>query len=403
MKRYILLLAACLWISLAVNVEAQFGSLLKKAADKVVNKDNPQNDNTKVNSSSDNSSDGSDQYTTNFGNYKISSKLAYNPSDIKQPYSIWHNEYSHYEIRNNSIVDVIIIYAADREDEAGDLFNNTAAYIFENGKLVKKTSIKAEESQKESLQAAYSKYDWPYGEGNDSGNYMSYNSGTPGQQAVINFNGKQYGPYMMVNGLYVNKDKTKFIAIVAKMVMSSGDVAYYLCSSNGKEVKLPSMPVGIITNIDYTQAGATGFMDSNSDDAPNASNMNYHDIYFSDGTVRKNVAGLNAGTTAWLDPSGKNILASNNSGGASINGKQVADNSRSISAGNLWCSTDGNRWCYTYTDSKQTSHLVFSDGADITGGYFHPQQLVIGSKTYIAWFQYKDKSGKVVLFCTKEL
>ena len=153
-------------------------------------------------------------------------------------------------------------------------------------------------------------------------------------------------------------------------------------------------------NIDCSYGGATGFMDSNSDDAPSASNMNYHEIYFTDGTVRKNVPGLSPSVTAWLDPSGKNILAVDQNSAGWINGKKVV--ASGVSAGNFWCSTDGSRWCYTYNDSKEIEHLEFSDGADIRG-YFHPQQLVNGNKTYMAWFQYKDVTGQVLLFCTKKL
>ena len=396
MKKYILFLAACLLILLAANVDAQF----EVAANKVINKNDSQNDNSSSNSYPDKSYNGGDQYTANFAKYKISSALAYNSSDIKQPYSIWHNEYSHYEVRNNAIVDYIYIYAASREDEAGDLLDNTVGYIFENGKMVKKTSIDAIENQKKSLEAAYSKYDWPYGAGDEVGNYEAYKSGATGPRAYINFNGKQYGPFMMISALNVSKDKSKFFGIGAKMDINSGDIGYYLFSSYGKEIKLPSMPAGTIFNINCSQAGATGFMDPNSDDAPSANNMNYHDIYFADGTVRKNVSGLGPAATAWLDPGGKNILAVGQNSGAWINGKKVTNNN--ITAGNLWCSPDGSRWCYVYTDSKETGHLVFSDGADVRG-FFHPQQLVIGSKTYMAWLQYKDVTGKVLLFCTKEL
>jgi len=358
------------------------------------------NEISNANSFSDKDYDGGDNYTANFAKFKISSELAYNPANIKQPYSIWHNEYSHYEIKNNAIVDVIIIYAADKEDEAGDLFNNTAAYIFENGKLFKKTLISAIENQKESLEAAYSKYDWPYGSKDANGNYVIYNSGTTGPQAYINFNGKKYGPFMMINAFNISKDKSKFFGIGAKMDINSGDVGYYLFSSYGKEIKLPSMPAGTLFNINCSQGGATGFMNPNSDDAPSAKNMNYHVIYFTDGTVRKEVPGLGPSVTAWLDPSGKNILAVDQNSTGWINGKKVVGSN--VSAGSFWCCTDGSKWCYTYTDDKQISHLVFSDGADVIG-YFHPQQLVIGSKTYMAWFQYKDVTGKVLLFCTKEL
>lgn len=393
MKKYILILAGCLCISLIANAGAQFENQVSKTVNKVTKNNDTQNDNSSANS-------GGDQYTANFAKYKISSVPAYNKSDIKFSYWGWMSQYSHYEIKNNTVVGRAIVYGSEKHDEVGTFLGNSVAYIFENGKLVKKTSMNAIENQKKPLEAAYSKYDWPYDSDSDIGNYMSYNSGAAGQQAYVNFNGKQYGPYMMISGINVNKDKTKFLAIGAKMNMNSGDLAYYLFSSNGKEVKLPSMPAGILFNIDFSHGGATGFMNANSDDAPSASNMDYHDIYFADGTVRKNVSGLGPSVTAWLDPSGKNILAVDQNSAGWLNGKKVAKSG--ASAGNIWCSSDGARWCYTYTDSKEIAHLLFSDGADIRG-FLHPQQLVIGSKTYIAWFQYKDVTGQVLLFCTKEL
>ncbi|MCL5031163.1 MAG: hypothetical protein M1480_19340 [Bacteroidetes bacterium] len=367
MKKYILLIAGCLWISFAVNIDAQ-------------------------------SETSGDQYTANFGKYKISSVLAYNRSDVKFPYWGWMNEYSYYEIKDNTVACRAIVYGAEKEDEAGTLLGNTAAYIFENGKLIKKTTVDDIEKQKKSLEAARSKYDWPYGSGDDIGNYMTYSSGTAGQQAFVNFNGKQYGPYMMISGLDVSKDKTKFFGIGG--AMGNDDVDYYLFSSNGKKIKLPSMPVGMLVNTDFSHGAVTGFANTNSDDEASAGNMNYHEIYFADGTVRKDVTNLSAGTTAWLDPSGKNILAVGQGIGAYLNGKKVTSND--VGAGSFWCSPDGSRWCYTYNDDTQISHLVFSDGANIRG-FIHPQQLVVGSKTYIAWFQYKDKSGGDMLFCTKEL
>jgi hypothetical protein len=323
MKKNILILAVCLCISLAAKANAQFGSLLKKAASKVVTQDDSQNTSSSSNSISGNSSNSGDQYTVNFAKYKISSVLAYNPSDIKFPYSGWMNEYSYYEIKNNSVTGRVIVYGGEKHNEAGGFLGNTAAYIFENGKLVKKTSIDAVENQKKSLEAARSKYDWPYGAGDEAGNYEAYKSGATGPQAYINFNGKQYGPFMMISSLNVSKDQTNFIGIGTKININSGDIGYYLFSSFGKEIKLPSMPAGAIFNINCSQGGATGFMDPNSDDAPSANNMNYHDIYFANGTVRKNVSGLGPAVTAWLDPGGKNILAVDQNGAGWINGKKV--------------------------------------------------------------------------------
>ena len=333
-----------------------------------------------------------------FAKHNIKTIVMFSPSTIKQAYSTWENQYSYYEIKDNTLVGRIIIFAADREDEAGDLLDNSAAYIIENGKIVKTTSVKSIEDQKDALQKMHSMYDWPY-VSQAAGNYATYNFGNQGQQAFINFNGKKYGPYMMVSNFVANKDLTKFFAVAAGS-NSNGDVIYYLISSTGKKIKLPSMPTNSLVNIDFSHAGVYGFINTDDNSKSPSEQVNNSDIYFIDGSIKKHAVNIEAAGNHWLDPSGNNYLSADENVGAYINGKKI--NSGGSGAGNVWCNSDASKWCYFTSSGSNADHLIFSDGTDVFGTY-HPQQLFLNGKSYMVWFQYKDKSGQELIFCIKEL
>lgn len=374
MKKYIFSIALCIGIIIAVNVNASHAQLLKKLTQKA----KKTSGNTNI-SGITRTAEGSAESNVpfDFAKYNITTQVIVHPSDIKEADHKLQNQYSSYEVNGRTITAKVIFYAAPGNGKGSGYADNMPAYVFDNGKLVQKTKVGRIEKQKATLEAASTKYDYPYADPNGS------NIRGPGGMS-INFNGKKYGPFM-ITALTVNKERTKFYAIIDEN--SSGTDHFYLISSDGGKLTLPAMANMILTNIDYSSAAACNFLN----------NQNGNDIYFMNGKIAKNASHIVSMGGGWLDPSGKNYLSADENMGAYINGKKIAD--KGPNAGDVWCNADASKWCY-YSD--ESGDLVFSDGAKIPN-IIHPVQIPLNGKTYIVWLQYKNGYDGDLLLCKKTL
>ncbi len=208
---------------------------------------------------------------------------------------------------------------------------------------------------------------------------------------------------MAVTSVLVSKDKSRFYAIAG--ASGKDDVVYYLISSDGRKIKLPTLGAGVLVNADFTNAGVYGFVNKLEKEENKTGNvmkaaantLNESDVYFIDGTVLKNAVNVANG---WLDLSGKNILNADRQSGNYLNGKKISETGSD--PGNVWCNAGAGSWAYLSAGSS-IPHLIFSDGTDVPNPY-HPQQLAMDGKTYMVWLQYRNGLyDSDLLLCTKEL
>lgn len=391
---YVLLLSAA-------STHFTHAQLLKKLKEKVNNSVDKALNGTGSQSTADNSSQaasgsGSEQVQVDFAKYRINTQPALDPSVIKERYHQFQEQYACYETKDNEIIGKAVIYAGDQQSEGGGYTGNTAAYVFENGKLAQRTSIDDIETQKAALAEAYKRYDWPYYYDKDDVDPMKAEKSILGSNA--NF---------MHAGFIESKDKSRFYAIVG-FLGQGNEVPYYFISSDGKKIKLPSLASGLMTSPDFSHAAIFGFVKTLEENEKKTSNVlqaasnaiNQSDIYFIDGRVIKNAANIAVGGNAWLDPSGNNYLTADENFGAYINGKKIVD--KGPNAGHIWCNADASKWCWFNDAGDKAGHLVFSDGADIPNA-IHPVQIVLNDKNYIVWFSYKNVTDGDLLLCKKLL
>lgn len=378
---YVLLLSAA-------STHFTHAQLLKKLKEKVNNSvdkalNGPGSQSTADNSSQAASGSGSGQVQVDFAKYRINTQPALDPSVIKERYHQFQEQYACYETKDSEIVGKAVIYAGDQQSEGGGYTGNTAAYVFENGKRVQRTSIDDIENQKAVLAEAYKRYDWPY----------HYDKDDADQEKAANAEMKAFKSVLgsqadfMPHGFWESKNRSKFYGIA---MMLTDPQQYFLISSGGKKIKLPSIASNLITNIDFSKAAVFGFANTN-------------DLYFADGHIIKNAANIAGHGWTWLDPSGNNYLSADENAGAYINGKKIVD--KGVNPGEIWCNADASKWCYFANEGgagNAEGDLVFSDGADIPNA-IHPVQIVLNDKNYIVWFSYKNVTDGDLLLCKKLL
>ena len=388
MKKLFMVLA----ILLSVGTGQLHAQLFQKLKDKVNNKLNGGSNSTTANSPGN-----PNVPVIDFAKYNINAQVTCNQGDLKGKTHQFKLDETVYKLSGNTVTADVVVYGTDRDmGEASIYQQSDGAYVYENGKLLSQKTV-GEIENDANLKAAYSQMDWPY---NYAGDMMGFYPG--GNPANFTFNGKTFKNYMMITGLTVSKDKQHFVAVGAE---NGNDGVTYYFFSESRKVKLPSMGSLMLYNADFSNAAVCGFVNNIDNSGNNAvqavgNAMNHGDVYFIDGTVRKN-ASMTA--NAWLDPSGKNILYADRQDGNYINGQKIS--AESSGPGNLWCGTDAGHWAYylsTASTGSQPGHLKFYDGADIPNAV-HPQQWSVNGKTYVVWLQYRNMYSGDLLLCTKEL
>ena len=386
----ILLVSACYFAQ--CQFLKKFKDKVNSAVDKTVggNSQSSGSNNTKTTTGT-----GEANAPYDFTKNKIAATVLFHPGEIKEKTKNIYFPGTVYSVSGHTILCRTAVFASDRNmGEATEFQNDDAAYIFENGAQISKSTVGRIKNDS-ALKIKYSQRDWPF---SYSGNDLPVT-----MYPEITFNGKSYGEYMAVTSVLVSKDKSRFYAIAG--ASGKDDVVYYLISSDGRKIKLPTLGAGVLVNADFTNAGVYGFVNKLEKEENKTGNvmkaaantLNESDVYFIDGTVLKNAVNVANG---WLDLSGKNILNADRQSGNYLNGKKISETGSD--PGNVWCNAGAGSWAYLSAGSS-IPHLIFSDGTDVPNPY-HPQQLAMDGKTYMVWLQYRNGLyDSDLLLCTKEL
>ena len=413
-------------------MQAQFfkklGKTVKEVANKTLSNDNSNNKTSTDDRSTaqsvavlDSKVTNSKQSSFDYAKHNVTILKGGSASFIKGEY--FKENYSTIEVKDNKIfprVVVGVLSEKERLSESSEGSENDIAHIYENGSMVNDVLIsKLDKSQID----INKKYDWYLiKEVANMGDKNKYVKPTKNKMAyTISFNGKTYGPYLMVSKMIIDKNGTRFFATVSPSMKDLENQKVFLLSNDGK-----LKPIGfggeLLANINFTEgctiispvtALVTKIAKEENEAKQEAlqkqmedlmmNHQNESDVEFFNGKRLTNI--LTA--TPWLDQSGNNIFsiqvdATNNfARGLYLNGKNIADARPTI--GQAWSNEDGSNWAYVnYDGAKSLSHLIFKDGTDISS-ILHPRQVAVGDKTFMAWFMYNRANSDEILTCYKEL
>lgn len=301
--------------------------------------------------------------------------------------------------------------------EAGEGSDKDPVAIYANNAVASNTTI-GDLRKASELAAAHKWYDYPWStelvrnSKKEADLYVKKGEGPGGLYSSIQFNGKKYGPYMIIGDFLVSRDRHRFYAQISPD-MKAGEKGSY--SILGMDGKIRVLPTGgdIIANLDFTSCAVLvttsaivlndALHTENEDKSAalqkqameiNLNAPNKGNVYFLNG---KNLEGVLL-SDGWLDNSGNNFFATiseKSSGfekGTYLNGKKISDQSVQISRG--WANSQGTAWAIeviNYSDAG-ASQLIFSDGSIITGAKdVHP--LLINGTYYMVWYNYNHQYG----------
>jgi hypothetical protein len=308
-----------------------------------------------------------------------------------------------------------VYHSTSDELTAGTASGMDIAYIYENGI---KTKTITKDKLDDRLTALNTKDDW-YATRNivnseEEGRYIKKNA----LNATILFNGKKYGPYTGILQMIVNRDKTKFYAIVYPTLHDAKQQKSYLLFTDGK---LKPVPFGgeLMANIDFTEgciilspvSALASRAAQEEDEQKQAAlqqqmmdmemhHQNENDVLFFSGKALKRVIM----DYKWLDRSGNNIFSTKTDpgdgfeAGLYLNGKKIAR--AWPHEGHAWCNADATNWAYG--NMGEVEDLVFKDGTLVHNAY-HPRQIAYNGKSYMVWFMYGRRLSDEIVMCSKVL
>lgn len=391
------------------KTDAQFLKKLGKTVKELATKTLADDNSTSKTSDDDKSTSQSvavfESKTTNsqessfdFTKHNISVSNAGSASFIKGEYFM--EKYSTIIVKDNKIfprVVVGVLSEKERLSESGEGSENDVAHIYENGSRVNDVLLSKLDKTWLDINK---KYDWYLiKEVSNMGDNNKYVMPGKNRQAyIISFNGKAYGPYLMVSKMIIDKTATRFYATVSPELKDVENQKAYLLSNDGK-LKPIEFGGELLANINFTEgctiispvtALATKMAKEENETKHEALQKQWtdlminhpeeSDVIFFTGKKLTNI--LTA--TPWLDMSGTNIFsiqvdATNNfPRGLYVNGKNIADARPAM--GQAWSNEDGSNWAYvSYDGAKSLSHLIFKDGTDITS-ILHPARLLLAIK-----------------------
>lgn len=305
--------------------------------------------------------------------------------------------------------------STERLSELGEGSVQDVAYVYQNGEKVRTTTVSQLDPH---LKAMNIQYDW-YATPSivNTEKESRYVTHTP-LSATIVFHGKKYGPYQDVLEMIVNRDNTRFFAIVCPTVDDLAQQKNYLLSNEGK---LKPMPFGgeLLANAAFT----TGCMilspvttlasrmareeDETKHDALQQQMMeqmsqhpNENDVIFFDG---RKLTGVMT-ERKWLDQSGNHLFSTKTDAangfkeGLYLNGTWIAADIPH--EGHAWCNVEGTNW--VYGSLGEVEDLVFKDGTRIIHA-IHPRQITSAGKSYMVWFMYDRTRSDQITVCRKLL
>ncbi len=331
--------------------------------------------------------------------------------------------YSTVQSQNDHMLTTVVVgimTRAEQLSELGEGSDKDIAFIYENGSKASETTVGKLDKK---LLALNEKYDWylikEEAKGGADNKYIKPNINSNGYE--ISFNGKTYGPFIMVSNLIVDKTGTRFYASVFPSQKDLQNTNAYLLSNEGK-LKPIAYGGDLFANIDFSNgcivvplvSELSLRMAKEKDESRQASireqltdaMINHPDksnVIFFGGKKLSNVYT----SSPWLDKSGNNIFSVNRNGdngmesGLYLNGKKIADDHPQ--RGMAWCNENASNWAYWSSiagDPKR--YLIFKDGTKVSQ-VIHPRHLVINGKNYMVWFTYDPKDSDEIRLCTKEI
>lgn len=329
--------------------------------------------------------------------------------------------YSSIQSEDNKIVATVVVGVMtekERLSELGEGSGSDVAIIYENGTKARETTV---DKLDKNLYLLNKKQDWyvikEVANMGDKNKYVK--AGKNGTSQVISFNGKTYGPYMMVSQMIVNNAETRFYATVSPAMKDLENQKSFLVSNDGK-LKPIDFGGELLANINFTNgcmilSPVTGYTSQLAKEENEAkqeaiqkkmadammNHPNESDVIFFNGKKLTNI--LTA--TPWLDLSGNNLFSikvdasENFQAGLYLNGKRI--DSDAPRQGQGWCNADGTNWAFIPHDPTE-NRLVFKDGTTVAD-VIHPRQVSVSDKTYMVWFMYDRAKSDEIKMCSKEL
>jgi hypothetical protein len=304
--------------------------------------------------------------------------------------------------------------------ELGEGSDRDEVAIYTNDKVSQRLNAAVLKQQKD-LAEKHKKYEYPWGEEivrnakKEANDYIKKGTGQGGMYSSIVFNGKSYGPYMIIGDFLISKDKSRFFAQISPDMDHAQKGQYCLLDMYGKTRNLPtggdlianygfSMGAVMITSAAIRMNEALHISDEQKSAKKQAegsllmqTDPNKGNVYFLNGKTLENVL-LSHG---WLDQTGQNFFATvaeDNSGfekGTYLNGKKI--DTRSIKTGHGWATPDGASWAIQVDDilNGGVDQLLFSDGTHIYEARdAHP--LLVQGKYYLVWYTYNHEYSNLL-------
>lgn len=365
-------LSVCL-LHLSTDAEAQLLKKLKDKANEQINKA------TGVNSADNNTT------TSTVTGQSSSSPSGFTSDQLKNVEST-----TIYQLAEGERIDYresrIMIGSGNKISGLVIVDKTGSRYVVENGvkkgpfpaKSVPLDFLKRDNDAKESEQA----YD-----ANEMINIYQNYVKSDDDKSYIQFNGKKFGPFSLLEAMKVNQQKTKFVALVSNDI-SDDQKEKYLINQDGKKVlisKSAQLTGQMVVSPTFSDAAFWG--------------MDIAESY-SGGPLKTVFATLNGQKEiitpqlngVWYDPNG-NLITFNDKA-LFLNGKQIRETGSSINSSwkDIWVNGNGTAWV-ALIENK----LIFSSGESVDDG-FNIKSVNQNGKTVINWIAVSKQSHAIVSY-----
>lgn len=365
-------LSVCL-LHLSTDAEAQLLKKLKDKANEQINKATGINstDNTSTSSASNQSSSSS---SSGFSSDQLKNVESTTIYQLAEGERIDYRESRIMVGSGNKISGLVIV------DKTG------SRYVVENGikkgpfpaKSVPLDFLKRDNEAKDSQQA--------YDANEMISIYQNYVK-SDDDKSYIQFNGKKFGPFSLLEAMKVNPQKTKFVALVSNDI-SDDQKEKYLINQDGKKVlisKSAQLTGQMVVSPTFSDAAFWG--------------MDIAESY-SGGPLKTVFATLNGQKEiitpqlngVWYDPNG-NLITFNDKA-LFLNGKQIRETGSSINSSwkDIWVNGNGTAWV-ALIENK----LIFSSGESVDDG-FNIKSVNQNGKTVINWIAVSKQSHAIISY-----
>ena len=267
--------------------------------------------------------------------------------------------------------------------------------IIENGQVTPVKQLTPEQA-KGGMGYVYTKNEEPKRE-----DYVKMNAK---YQTIVVFNGKTYGPFMMLMTFVLSPDKSNFYAVVG---VNEKQVNYYLIDANNRKALLPTISQSILISEDGKSAAAiiiASLINAKKGGNMDTGNTSWY-AYNINGT---NLGPLpNYGDEMWVGNDGTvfTIPAANAKASQLFaNGKPAVTFPEKVVNQTMFSRISHDNVLVGSNPAKAAvlirSGLGFADGRYFTYNAFRPEKITVAGKSYLTWFMV---FGKDVYACKNAL